>query len=173
MVITETIAANLSIPPGKTSRDLLSTNLFIKAVLPNMDTFAKKGYNLSSEASSSQVGKALMVETDELSSVQTQTGIHLPPSIVSRFQNIPNYSFRLSLSIYQNHKLFQFVDESEAFANETASRKWFVNTRVISCSVAGTTMSNLTEPVVTVFEPLEEREGFPVCAFWDFGANGK
>ena len=173
VALIENIAANLTVPSGNTSRDLLSPNLLIKVVLPNMATFTKNGYRLASRASASQVDDSLTadtISTSELPASQVQTGIFLPPGIARRFDNTSGSPVRFALAIYQNHKLFQTVSDDDD--DDGVSEGWSVNSRVISSSVVGVPMTNLTEPVVTTFQPLEQSDMFPVCAFWDFGANG-
>ena len=175
VALIESIAANLTVPAGNTSRDLLSPNLLIKVVLPNMATFTKHGYRLASRAASSQVGDSLTadtISTSELPASQVQTGIFLPPGIARRFDNTSGSPVRFALAIYQNHKLFQTVSDDDE-DDDGVSVGWSVNSRVISSSVVGVPMNNLTEPIVTTFEPLEQSDMFPECAFWDFVANGK
>ena len=64
-------------------------------------------------------------------------------------------------------------DNEEAKESQEILPQLSVSSRVISSSIVGVSIKNLTEPVELIFDPLVPKGKFPVCVFWDFEANGK
>ncbi len=102
-------------------------------------------------------------------SVQTmisQITLTMPKSL---FENLTidskSQNQRISFVVYRKHPLFQSV------INETTDEKTVkkLNSWVISGSVKGEKLTNLKDPIVTTYQPLEEGiNENTACVFWDF-----
>ena len=174
MKLVDSIAENLPISPGESSRTLVAPNLVIQAAIGNVSSF--EGRSFSSSAAKSGIKDTFSKDNSsfgELPSDQMQTEILLPSSITEKLHSLPNEEMRMTFALYNNAKFFQTIGDDGNIENENKSfQNWTINSRVISGSVAGISLRDLSEPVVTTFKPLEPSNLFPVCAFWNFSLNG-
>lgn len=101
----------------------------------------------------------------------SQISITLPQSL---FKNLDieskNQNQRISFAIYRSTLFFaSFV---EAVVNMTANTVRENNSYVISGSVKGQKLKDLSEPVVTTYKPLRAAvDDSTACVFWNFTAN--
>nr|XP_054753758.1 adhesion G-protein coupled receptor G6-like [Lytechinus pictus] len=112
-------------------------------------------------------------------SEQVQAQLFLPPSIGDAIRKKNNT--RVSFVLYRTTSLFP--SRSLLASNKGKAYDRTSNTRIISASIDGMTISNLSEPVVTSYQPiigindtLNDDEIVvnitnPACVFWDFEAD--
>ncbi|XP_041462715.1 serine-rich adhesin for platelets-like [Lytechinus variegatus] len=117
--------------------------------------------------------------TAKTGSEQVQAQLFLPPSIGETIRNKNNT--RVSFVLYRTTSLFP--SRSLLASNKGKAYDRTSNTRIISASIDGMTISNLSEPVVTSYQPiigindtLSDDEIVvnitnPACVFWDFEAD--
>lgn len=125
---------------------------------------------LDSEGEGTQ-SKFLLYDEATARPLVSQVSLTLPPSL---FENLKvdreAQNQRISFVIYRQTSLFQSLDRNTSDLNNQTVRK--KNSFVIAGTVKGFEMTNLTDPVVSTYDPLEEGiEETTACVFWDFKLN--
>ncbi|XP_011682085.2 adhesion G-protein coupled receptor G2 [Strongylocentrotus purpuratus] len=115
--------------------------------------------------------------TMETNPVQAQ--LFLPPSIGKAIRG--NNNTRVSFVLYRTTSLFP--SRSLLASNKGKPYNRTSNTRIISASIGGIKITNLSEPVLTSYMPITVTNDTntynetlvdvtnPVCVFWDFDAD--
>jgi hypothetical protein len=92
--------------------------------------------------------------------------ISLPPTLLKEASHSPtNKQQKISFVVYKNAKLFPLQE------NETSSNL-SIASRVISASVLGMKVVNLSNPVTIKLLHTQQSANTSVCVFWDFNMHG-
>ena len=103
----------------------------------------------------------------------SQVSLSMPRSL---FENLDidskNQEQRISFAIYRKTSFFTTLRKTEGKSEGKTVRK--KNSFVISGAVKGQRLTNLTDPIVTTYQPLDPAiEETTACVFWNFtGKSG-
>ena len=163
------IAENLPISPNQTSRLIVSPNVAVQANRVRPQSFSGLLYGTSKPANGQGMTADNILTGEPTSRDDVEVSVSLPSNLFEGVAIGNSDTASVGFVIYQNSKFFQPAkDEDE---EKTSS---FVNSRVISASVQGVKVENLSKPLELVFRPLDtEARGTAAGAFWDLLAAGK
>ncbi|XP_038052047.1 uncharacterized protein LOC119724848 [Patiria miniata] len=106
------------------------------------------------------------------------TAITMPADIGTAVANSLGFGspvpLRISFVMYQSDGLFPAKNASRVLASRNTSGDYFTSGRVISATVEGVQLRNLSQPVVVEFTPHQdwnESIGVAQCVFWDFSLD--
>lgn len=104
----------------------------------------------------------------------SQVSLAMPRSLFKNFDiDKKTQTQRISFVIYRKISFFSNGEKSQPDPKTKTIRK--TNSFVISGSVKGQKLSNLSDPIITTYQPLEPGiDETTACVFWNFtGMSGK
>ncbi|KAL3852133.1 hypothetical protein ACJMK2_015813 [Sinanodonta woodiana] len=110
----------------------------------------------------------------EIFEANVDAAIELPKEIfMKRSKDGERLSNRLYMMVFRKNKLFEAAATTQERDIAAFNEKHvaFLDSYIISASIAGQTLTNLKEKVKTIFKPLKNIDDSRKCVFWDFNKN--
>ena len=95
-------------------------------------------------------------------SFSSYASLTLPRSLFDHFRRSSRGQTRIMFVVYRKTSLFESTSQNR-------DNNVVKNSFVVSASITGYNVKNLTSPIITTFEPFNKSTNYyTVCAYWDF-----